>query len=161
MNIEDPESLERELECLQPVRPDDLLMQRLRSARQQVRVAPRPQSFAEKLSHWLAERWWVPVGATAVLVAGLSLSLLEAGSTSYESGMAAGYVRKVFTPEVVDNYLVDAQDLGVFLDEQQRPYKLVRATWVDEAKFTGDDGASRMLVTDAREQFIPVALEVY
>lgn len=161
MNIDEPESLERELERLSPVQPDEALMQRLRSARQKVRVAPRPQGFGEKVSRWLAEWWWAPVGATAVLAGGLALAPYENWSSRQRSEPAPGQTRKVFTPELVDNYLMDAQDLGVFLDDQQHPFKLVRATWVDETKFKGDDGASRMLMTDAREQFIPVALEVY
>jgi hypothetical protein len=161
MNIDEPECVERELSRLTPAQPDGLLMQRLRCARQKVCAAPRSRSFADEVSRWFAEWWWIPVGATGVLVVGLTLGQGEVGSTTHEPEMAAGYTRKVFTPETVDNYLVDAQDLGIFLDEQQRPYKLVRATWVDEAQFTGDDGTSRMLVTDAREQFIPVALEVY
>ena len=134
-----------------------------RRARRQVRADSIHQepAFAERVSRWFAEWWWLPAGATTVVVGGLILSLRAAPSVSTVANLAPQPVRHVYTPEQVDNYLVEARDLGVFVGSDNRPYKLVRATWVDEADYRAADGNSRMLVTDAREQLVPVALEVY
>jgi len=163
MNDHDSDLLQRELERLQPSAPKAALMQRLRAARLQVRVAvvQRESTLGDRLSRWFAEWWCLPAGATAVAVGGLILSLREAALTSTGPALAAQAVRHTYTPEKVDNYLVEARDLGVFVGSDNQPYKLVRATWVDEANYRGDDGATRMLVTNSREQLIPVALEVY
>ena len=163
MNEDDAEIMEQELGRLKPSAPNDALMHRLRSARRQVRAKPVHQdpTFAERVSRWFADWWWLPAGATTVVVGGLILSLRAAPSISTVANLAPQPVRHVYTPEQVDNYLVEARDLGVFVGSDNRPYKLFRATWVDEADYRADDGNSRMLVTNTREQLVPVALEVY
>ena len=163
MNEDDAEIMEQELGRLKPSAPNDALMHRLRSARRQVRAKPVHQdpTFAERVSRWFADWWWLPAGATTIVVGGLILSLRAAPPVSNIANLAPLPIQHVYTPEQVDNYLVEARDLGVFVGSDNRPYKLVRATWVDEADYRADDGNSRMLVTDAREQLVPVALEVY
>ena len=163
MNENDADVMEHDLRRLEPSDPNAALMARLRAARRQVRVAvvARESPLGDRLSQWFAEWWWLPAGATAVAVGGLILSLREATSPSGGLGLSAQTVRQTYTPEKIDNYLIEARDLGVFFGSDNQPYKLIRATWVDEANYRGDDGASRMLVTDSREQLVPVALEVY
>ncbi len=164
MKTDEPSNLGPQLEELKPAAPSEDLMRRLRAARTQVRLpmATDEPLLAERLRAWWTEWWWVPSGATAVAMGLLFLSVREIPEASQAVlNMPAGVVRRVFVPEQVDNFLVDAQDLGVFLDESSRPFKLVRATWVDAANFRGDDGQSRILVTDSRQTFIPMALEFY
>ena len=164
MKTDEPSNLGTQLDALKPAAPSEELMRRLRAARTQVRLpmATDEPLLAERLLAWWKEWWWVPSGATAVAAGLLFLSARELTETSQTVlNMPAGAVRRVFVPEQVDNFLVDAQDLGVFVDESSRPFKLFRATWVDTANFRGDDGESRMLVTDSRQTFIPVALQFY
>ena len=45
--------------------------------------------------------------------------------------------------------------------EPARPFRLVRATWLDDITYAGDDGHSTLRRREPRSEIIPVALETF
>jgi len=68
---------------------------------------------------------------------------------------------RVFTAVESRSYLINADDLGVVATAPDRPFRLVRCVWLDDGNYRSNDGRSSMRLANAREQIVPVALEIY
>jgi len=67
----------------------------------------------------------------------------------------------VFVPVGQTSRLVSLEDLAVIDANSATPTKLVRATWIDDVTYAGDDGHSRIQRRQARAEIIPVTLDTY
>jgi len=67
----------------------------------------------------------------------------------------------VFLPVQETSTLVGVEDLTVLDTEPEHPIRLVRATWIDDVTYAGDDGRSTIHHRQPRAQIIPISLEVY
>lgn len=68
---------------------------------------------------------------------------------------------RVFVPVEQTSTLVDVEEIGVIDAEPSQPFRLVRATWVDDVTYAGDDGRSTLRRQEPRAEIIPVALETF
>ena len=67
----------------------------------------------------------------------------------------------VFLPIKQTSTLVRVEDLAVIDAERVHPIRLVRATWIDDVTYAGDDGHSTLRRQEPRAEIIPIALETY
>ena len=64
----------------------------------------------------------------------------------------------VYLPIQKTTTLVGVENLAVIDSEPAHPIRLVRATWIDDVTYAGDDGHSTIHRREPRAQIIPVAL---
>ena len=67
----------------------------------------------------------------------------------------------VYLPVKETSTLVGVEDLAVLDTEPEHPVRLVRATWIDDVTYAGDDGHSTIHRRQPRAQIIPISLETY
>jgi hypothetical protein len=67
----------------------------------------------------------------------------------------------VFFPVEQKSRLVSLEDLTILDADSAEPTKLVRATWIDDVTYAGDDGHSKIRRRETRAEIIPVALQAY
>ena len=68
---------------------------------------------------------------------------------------------RIYAPVSSRNLLLAAREIGVIEPQNAPPVRLVRCLWVDDSTYRPDNGGDDLQVTRAREQIIPVALEIY
>lgn len=68
---------------------------------------------------------------------------------------------RVYIPVHRTSTLVSVEKLDVIESESAQPVRLVRATWIDDITYAGDDGRSTIHHRSPRDQIIPVALTSY
>jgi len=68
---------------------------------------------------------------------------------------------RIYTPISSRNLLLDAREIGVIQPHNSPPVRLVHCLWIDDSTYRADQGNDHLEVTQAREQIIPVALEIY
>ncbi len=138
------DELERELAGLSPAGPPAPLLARLESSPPQRRTIVR---FP----------FWVSAAAAAACVAAFFAIRDQVPGPVAEPSVAYA---ETFHPVETDQFLVSAQDLGVVELQPGQPYRLVHCVWADRESFASDRGQSRLEVRQAREQIVPVALEI-
>jgi hypothetical protein len=138
---EDP--IEQRLQRMLPAPVPNEVMARL--------IAARPQPASARRLRWL----WFPGLTAAACALAMMLRPPAAPPTPAEP------VARVFVPVTQTNYLVRADDLGVFAEDTPNPFRLVRTVWVDDETYRGTDGASHLRVTRPREEIIPISLKTY
>lgn len=67
---------------------------------------------------------------------------------------------RVFLPIEETSTLVEARDIAFIDADPARPVRLVRATWLDDITYRGDDGRT-LRRQEPRVQFIPVVLNTF
>lgn len=67
---------------------------------------------------------------------------------------------RVFLPVEETSTLVEAQDVAVIDADPAQPVRLVRATWLDDITYRGDDGRT-LRRQESRVEFIPVVLNTF
>jgi hypothetical protein len=67
----------------------------------------------------------------------------------------------VFLPIKETSTLVGVEDLTVIDTAPAHPVRLVRARWIDDVTYAGDDGQSTIHRQQARAEIIPITLEAY
>jgi hypothetical protein len=67
----------------------------------------------------------------------------------------------VYLPIRKTSTLVGVENLAVIDTEPTHPVRLVRATWIDDVTYAGDDGHSTISRQTPRAQIIPITLETY
>jgi len=67
----------------------------------------------------------------------------------------------VFLPIKETSTLVRVEDLAMINAGRAHPIRLVRATWMDEVTYAGDDGHSTLHRRMPRAEIVPVSLETY
>jgi hypothetical protein len=67
----------------------------------------------------------------------------------------------VYIPVHRTSTLVGVENLAVIDTEPAHPVRLMRATWIDDVTYAGDDGHSTIHHQVPRAQIIPITLEAY
>jgi hypothetical protein len=145
--MNDESELERRLGALRPADlPADL----------QKRLAVPPVVRGKIRWLWAA----TPLAAAAVwlLMPTLQRPPLPAAPQGHPAQPADFHV---YLPIRKTSTLVGVEDLAVIDTEPAHPVRLVRATWIDEVTYAGDDGHSTIRHQSPRAQIIPITLETY
>lgn len=143
---------------------DDDLEQRLAA----LRPADLPVDLQQRLAgppvargkiRWLFGA--VPLAAAACWFLVLSLERpATAPAPPVSSGpQPADY--RVFLPVEQSSTLVSVENLTVVDEHSTTPIQILRATWVDDTTYAGDDGRSTFQRRETRAEIIPVALETF
>ena len=141
------EELERRLRALRPTDLPEALQMRLAA----------PPAMRNKV-RWL---WTVaPLAAAAVWLL-LPLAQPPGPAPSPKPQVPRPSDFRVYIPVHRTSTLVRVEKLDVIETESAQPVRLVRATWVDEITYAGDDGHSTIKHRSPRDQIIPVALTSY
>ena len=144
------EDIEVRLRALEPAAPPPELMRELIAAE-----PPAPGKI-----HWF--RFALPL-STAAVIAFYFLIKVERPE-KLAPVVAAGPSPadfRVFLPIEQTSTLVEVREVAVVDREPSRPYRLVRATWLDDITYAGDDGRSTLRRQEPRSEIIPVALETF
>ena len=131
----------------------------------QARLAEPP--IARGKIRWL---WAIaPLSAAAVLL--LAPAPKRPASHTPAPRHAAAAVAEARTPQPSDFHvylpvketstLVGVEDLAVVDAAPNHPVRLVRATWIDDVTYAGDDGQSIIHRRQPRAQIIPISLNAY
>ena len=142
------DDIEHRLRALQPAAPPPELMRDL--------LAAAPLSPGKV--RWL--RFAMPLSAAAALVLAFVLYPEPASKPAVAAGPQPADFR-VFLPIEQTSTLVEVRDVAVIDREPARPYRLVRATWLDDITYAGDDGQSTLRRQEPRSEIISVALETF
>ena len=67
---------------------------------------------------------------------------------------------RVYLPVEETSTLVEAKDIAFIDTDPARPVRLVRATWLDDITYRGDDGRT-LRRQEPRVEFIPVVLTAF
>jgi hypothetical protein len=67
----------------------------------------------------------------------------------------------VFVPVQQTSTLVGLENITVIDTEPAHPIRLVRASWIVDVTYAGDDGHSTIHRREPRSQIIPIALQTY
>jgi hypothetical protein len=140
------EELERRLAGLRPAElPADL----------QTRLATPP--LARGKIRWL----WVaaPLAAAALWMLMPALPALVSAPPQVLAAQPSDF--RVYLPIRKTSTLVGVENLAVIDTEPAHPVRLVRATWIDDVTYAGDDGHSTISRRTPRAQIIPITLETY
>lgn len=140
------DEIERRLAALRPAElPADL----------QTRLAAPPPARGKIRWLWVA----APLAAAAVWL--LMPALHSPVSAPPQTPAAQPSDFHVYLPIRKTSTLVDVENLGVIDTEPAHPIRLVRATWIDDVIYAGDDGHSTISHRTPRAQIIPITLETY
>jgi len=144
--MKDP--IEERLERMRPASLRPALLERLLAAEPDPKVVRGPWPTANKVIRgpWLS---WVGTVAASIVL-GVVLWPVQPGPGS-----------QVFTPMNSNSYLVSAADVGIVAPQPDHPFRLVHCVWLEDDGLRGNDGASTMRMTRAREQIVPVAMETF
>ncbi len=142
------EDLERRLRALQTAAPPPALMRSLLAA-----APPSPGKI-----RWL--RFAVPLSAAAALALAFVLFREAAPAPVVANGLSPSDFR-VFLPIAQTSTLIEVRDVALIDRDPSRTYRLVRATWLDDITYAGDDGQSTLRRREPRTEIIPVALETF
>ena len=140
------DDLEQRLRALRPATPPPDLMRDL--------LAAEPQSPGK--IRWL--QFALPLGTAAALALVFVLHREPLPAPAVAHGAKPSDFR-VFLPVEQISTLVEVRDVAVIEREPARPFRLVRATWLDDITYAGDDGRSTLRRRETRAEIIPVALE--
>ena len=105
-------------------------------------------------------RFALPLAAAAALALALVLQREPEPTPAVAVGPQPSDFR-VFLPVEQTSTLVEVRDVAVVDREPARPYRLVRATWLDDITYAGDDGRSTFRRQEPRSEIIPVVLETF
>jgi hypothetical protein len=142
-------------------------------------VALRPAALPPELQARLANppvrpgkiRWlwaFAPLSAAALLL--LAPALKHPAPQTPALTHAARIARKqapqpsdlhVYLPVKETSTLVGVEDVAVLNNGPDHPVRLVRATWIDDVTYAGDDGQSTIHRCQPRAQIISVSLDAY
>ena len=143
------DELEQRLRALQPAAPPPELMRELIAAE-----PPAPGKI-----RWV--RFALPLSAAAAL----ALAFVLHRQPEQQSAMVATGPQpsdfRVFLPIEQTSTLIEVREVAVIDREPARPFRLVRATWLDDITYAGDDGHSTLRRREPRSEIIPVALETF
>ena len=142
------DDIEARLRALQPAAPPPELLRDLLAAE-----PPAPGKI-----HWV--RFAVPLSAAAALVLFFTFHRKPEPVPVFTTEAQPSDFR-VFLPVEQTSTLVEVRDVAVIEQESARPYRLVRATWLDDITYAGDDGRSTLRRQEPRSEIIPVALEIF
>lgn len=142
------DDLEQRLRALQPAGPPPELMRDL--------FAAEPTSPGK--IRWLP--FAIPLGAAAALALAFVLHREPVAAPMIAAGPQPSDFR-VYLPVERTSTLVEMRDVAVVEREPARPYRLVRATWLDDITYAGDDGQSTLRRREPRSEIIRVALETF
>ncbi len=67
----------------------------------------------------------------------------------------------VYFPVEQKSRLVSLENVAILDADSAEPTKLVRATWIDDVTYAGDDGHSKFQRQERRAEIIPVSLQAY
>ncbi len=145
------------LEGLRPAAPSADLMQRLFAARPAIQ---RQGARAKVLT-------FLPLLARAAVVAAIAGTatwylMADRGTqgVSLIPVTAAGPAAAA-TPQQSLQRLLGMSDLGFARDAQQRPVRLMRATWLDDNTYAPANGAPPVREARLRDEIVPVVLNTY
>lgn len=68
---------------------------------------------------------------------------------------------RVFLPVAQESTLLSVEELGVIEPEPDQPIRLIRATWLDDITYRGDDGHSTLRRQEPRAEIVPIALQTF
>ena len=144
------------LDGLRPAAPSADLMQRLIAARP---ASQPPQEKAKVISFF-------PLLARAAVVA-----TLAGTATWYLMADKAPQANPTATPVAAASAegapqqslqrLLGMRDLGFARDAQQRPVRLMHATWLDDNTYVPSNGAPPVREARVRDEIVPVVLNTY
>ena len=107
---------------------------------------------------------WLWIGAPLAAAA----CLLVMFGTRHHAGPAPKLAHQptpsdyhVYLPVKQTATLVRVEDLAVIDAGRANPIRLVRATWIDDVTYAGDDGHSTVHRREPHAEIIPIALETY
>ena len=138
------DDLEERLRALQPAAPPPDFIRSLLAA-----APPSPGKI-----RWL--RFAIPLSAAAALALAFGLHREPPPARAAEPSDF-----RVFLPVAQTSTLVEVRDVAVIEREPARPFRLVRATWLDDITYAGDDGRSTLRRREPRTEIIPVVLESF
>ncbi len=141
---------------------DDDLEQRLAALRPadlpaevQQRLAAPPVSRGK--IRWIFGA--VPLAAAACWFALLSLQRPEPVGAPAAAPAPDDY--RVFLAIEQESTLVAVENLTIVDEGSATPTQILRATWLDDITYAGDDGLSTFRRREKRSEIIPVALETF
>jgi hypothetical protein len=136
-----------------------------------LRPAEPPAEFMERLvsSEPSAPgkiRWVLfigPLAAAAAVAAFMALPLLRPRQPAKPQPVAASDPPasdfRVFVPIEQTSTLLDVHNVAVIDVDPSRPIRLIRATWLDDITYTGDDGRSTMHRREPRTEIVSIPLD--
>ena len=139
------DDLEQRLRALQPAEPPPALIRSL--------LAAEPGKI-----RWLP--FALPLSAAAALALAFALHREPPPAPAVANAAQPSDFR-VFLPVGQTSTLLEVRDVAVIDREPARPFRLVRATWLDDITYAGDDGRSTLRRREPRTEIIPVALEIF
>ena len=142
------DDIEERLRALRPADPEPERMRELLAAE-----PPAPGKI-----RWV--RFAVPLSAAAAIALFFTLHRAPEPAPVFKAAAQPSDFR-VFLPIAQTSTLVEVRDVAVIEREPTRPYRLVRATWLDDITYAGDDGHSTLRRREPRSEIIPVALEIF
>lgn len=135
------DDIEALLARIAPAPPPAALMERLRKA--------RPRKGRRLL------RFAVPLAAAA----GLALAWLGPQPDAMRHPVDGEIPARQPIGSV--QHLMEVSDLGVVLDQDRRPVRLIRTRWIDEILYAPSGGGEPVKEGRLREEVLPVSLPVY
>ncbi|HWB04558.1 MAG TPA: hypothetical protein VG796_16135 [Verrucomicrobiales bacterium] len=145
---------------IRPAAPSAELMQRLLAARPAVTAAPveRPRliRFLPRLA----------TAAAVFAIAGAAVwhfrepaqqQVVHTPSPAPKPEVALRYL----APQESRQELLGVRDLGFTRDAQNRPVRLMHATWLDDNAYSQGDGAPPVREARVRDEILPVVLTTY
>ena len=143
------DDIEQRLRALQPAAPPPELMRELLTA--------EPPALGK--IRWV--RFALPLSAAAALALFFTFHREpEPKPAEVATGPQPSDFR-VFLPIEQTSTLIEVREVAVIEREPSRPYRLVRATWLDDITYAGDDGHSTLRRQEPRSEIIPVALDIF
>jgi hypothetical protein len=101
---------------------------------------------------------WVFAGAAPLAAAALWLLVLRPGEHPTAPAVSPSDFR-VFVPVERNSILVRVEELGVVEPTPERTVRLMRAVWLDETTYRGEDGHTTIRRNQPRAEIIPVHLK--
>jgi hypothetical protein len=145
-----PDTEER-LQALRPAEPPADLLKRLLDSE-----PPAPGNI-----RWL--RLLAPLAAVAAVAALVALPLLRARHPARRRPVAASAPApsdfRVFVPIERTSTLLDVHNIAVIDEDPSHPIRFIRATWLDDTTYAGDDGHSAMHRREPRTAILSIPLD--
>ena len=144
------------LDGLRPVAPSADLMQRLIAARPASRT---PQAKAKVISFF-------PLLARAAVVATIAgtatwFLMADKAPQANPTTTPVAAASAESAPQQSLQRLLGMRDLGFARDAQQRPVRLMHATWLDDNTYVPSNGAPPVREARVRDEIVPVVLNTY
>ncbi|MES2660391.1 MAG: hypothetical protein V4689_17335 [Verrucomicrobiota bacterium] len=147
------DELEKLLGRMKPSAPDALLMERLRAARPAAAKTSRVTSFPR----------WIPLAAAACLAGVLGLTHLPRKTPikTAASAPTANIPAPPLVPLESSEHLMGVTDFGIVHDSNDRPVRLIAATWLDETTYASSSKDSPVTRSRVRQEILPVSIPIY